>query len=410
MQAGHGTVTRAALAALLFLGPHCAASGTSGDEPTYLTILGQPEEFAAEFPPTPKDASRQVGFAILLYTLKTPPEHMAWQVEQALDKAEQTGYPVLIHLGDWNYPRASADPQVVEWTAFPQKGEYHGPLVRRRWINWGSWFTTEAPPNFESPRFRADVRQRLKAIARPIAQRLRCWRVEGRAHLFAGLVVGWESGYYTSPVFGAASRPRVGDDVFGDDEVVRTGYAALTARGHTAKSIRERARREGKTEPEVLRELMQDVVHDYSAFLAHVCRSAGIPRDRIYTHYTGISALPDAAIPADLREDGRNMPLRAAVNDDSRPGITATAPWTDIGRAATIFRERGRRQWGAVEVEFTDATRPEEAALSYLESLSDSGARVICIFGWWEPVGHLFGVRRSGAVPAMKQWLAGGRK
>jgi hypothetical protein len=60
-----------------------------------------------------------------------------------------------------------------------------------------------------------------------------------------------------------------------------------------------------------------------------------------------------------------------------------------------------------VEVEFTDATRTEDGALRYLDSLSSSGARVICVFGWWEPPGHMFGVRGSGAVPAIKRWLAG---
>lgn len=414
---GAGTMRRdtvrpaaVALVALLALIAAGAVSADQGAEPTYLTILGQPEEFAAEFPPTRADAPRQIGFSILLYTLRTPPEHMARLVEQALDKAEATGYPVLIHCDDWNYPRASADPEVVEWTAFPRRGERHGPLVWRRWINWGSWFTTEAPPNYESSRFRADLKQRLRAIAEPIAHRLHRWRAEGRAYLFAGLVVGWESGYYTAPAFPPDQRPRVGEDELRDSEIVQTGYAALAARGHTAESVRRRARREGKSEPQVLRELMQDVVHDYTAFMAGVCRSTGISRDRIYTHYTGVSALPDAAVPADLRQDGRTMPLWAAVNDDSRPGITATVPWTDVVRAARILGERGRHEWGAVEVEFTDATRSQEAALSYLDALSGSGARVICVYGWWEPPGHTFGVRGSGAVPAMEQWLAGGRK
>jgi hypothetical protein len=386
-----------------------AAAADPAADPTYLVILGQPEEFAEEFAPAPADSARQVGFAILLYTLNTPIEQMVRQVEQTLDTAERTGYPVLIHLDDWNYPAASSDPSVVEWTAFPGAGESHGPLVRRRWINWGSWFVVEAPPNYESPRFRADVTERFREVSRPIATRLRKWRAEGREHLFAGVVVGWESGFYTMPSFLPGERPRAGDQVLGDDEVVRTGYAALTARGWSAPSIRERARRQHKTEARVFDELMFDVVHGYTALLAGVCRSAGLPPDRIYTHYTGLAALPEASIPPPLRDDGRNIPLWAAVNRDSRPGITATVPWTDLARAAAVFRGRGHGNWGAVEVEFTDATRSEEDALRYLEMLSGSGARVICVFGWWEPPGHMFAVRGSGAVPAMRRWLAAAR-
>jgi len=196
--------------------------------------------------------------------------------------------------------------------------------------------------------------------------------------------------------------------VFGDDEVVRTGYAALTARGHTAASIRELARTQRKPEAQVLRELMVGVVHDYTAFLTAVCRSAGVPGDRLYTHYTGVSALPAEAIPGSLKEDGRTLPLRAAINADSRPGITATVPWTDVSRAGAGFREAGRSDWGAVEVEFTEQTRSEDAALAYLNSLTANGAKVVCVYGWWDPPGSPFGVRGTGAVAAMKRWLASG--
>jgi hypothetical protein len=377
-------------------------------EPTYLIILGQPEEFASEFPPAAPGGERLVGFGPVLYTLKTPSEQLVTQVSAQLDKAEQTGYPVMVHLDDWNYPSPSTDPEVVEWTAFPAEGESHGPLVRRRWINWGSWFVVEAPPNYESRGFRAEVQPRFSAVAHAIAVRLERWRGEGRSQLFAGLVVGWESGYYTADDFRPGERPRAGAESFGDDEIVRTGYAALTARGHTAASVRDSARKANTSEAQVLRDLMVGVVHDYTAFLTAVCRAAGVPAERIYTHYTGVAALPPESMPGPLREDGRNLPLWAAVNGDSRPGITATVPWTDVGRAAAMFREAGRGDWGAVEVEFTEQTRAEDAAFAYLDALSTNGARVICVYGWWDPPGSTFGVRGSGAVPAMKRWLAGG--
>jgi len=394
-----------ALALPVLCGAHEAAASTPA-EPIYLAILGQPEEFSAEFPPAGPESDRQVGFGVLLYTLSSPVDLMVKQVEDALDKAERTGYPVLIHMDDWNYPAPSTDPDVVEWTAFPAEGEGHGPLVRRRWINWGSWFTVEAPPNYESRAFRRDVGGRFWAISRAIATRLRRWRAEGRAYLLAGVVVGWESGFYTAPEFGPGAEPRAGDQVLGSDERVLTGHAALTARGYTASAIRRMATEEREPEARVLHRLMRSVVHDYTAFLASVCRLAGIPQDRIYTHYAGLGALPAETVPPDVREDGRNMPLWAAINPNSRPGITATVPWTDVDRAAGILREQGRREWGAVEVEFTDRTRDEDSAVRYLDAMGDNGARVICVYGWWEALGHPFAVRGSGAVPAIRRWLA----
>lgn len=384
------------------------SASTAEREPVYLTLLGQPEEFADEFPPSPADAARHIGFGALFYTLRTPIEEMTLEVERVLDTAERSGYPVLIHLDDWNYPSPSDDPRIVEWTAFPAPGEDHGPLCRRRWINWGSWFTVEPPPNTESPLFRTDMEQRVSAIAGPIGKRMARWRGEGREHLLAGVVVGWESGYYTAPPFDPAEPPRFGDEVFGPEEAVKTGYAALTARGHTAQTIAELARGEGKPESQVFHELMVDVVRDYTAFLAGVCLAQGIPRERIYTHFTGVGALPAEMVPPGLSEDGRTLPLWAAANENSRPGITATVPWTDVERAAAMFAEEGCAEWGAVEVEFTEFTRDEGPALAYLESLTAGGARVICVYGWWEPPGHPFAVRGTGAVEAMKRWLIGG--
>lgn len=61
----------------------------------------------------------------------------------------------------WAVTGPWAAPEIVEWTAFPAPGEDHGPLCRRRWINWGSWFTIEPPPNHESPLFRADMEGRV---------------------------------------------------------------------------------------------------------------------------------------------------------------------------------------------------------------------------------------------------------
>lgn len=395
---------------LLFLLASVQASPRSAPprDPTYLTILGQPEEFAKEFPAAPPASGRQIGFGIVLYTLNTPIAELRRQTEQALDKAEQTGYPVLIHMDDWNYPSPSHDSSTAEWSAFPQPGEKRGPVVRRRWINWGSWIVAGAPPNTESPAFRADMRLRVRSVADPVAGRLKRWRAEGRAYLLAGLVVGWESGYYTMDDFRPGERPRAGAEVLGDDEIVRAGYAALTARRQSAATVRKLAARTGRPEPEVIHDLMVGVVHDYTAFLCGVCRTAGVPRERIYTHYTGLGALAPESVPGPLRADGRNMPLRAAVNGSSRPGITATLPWTDVPRAAAAFRTERRREWGAVEIEFTDVTRGEEPALKFLESLSGSGARVMCVYGWWEAPEHTFGVRGSGAVPAMKRWLDGG--
>jgi hypothetical protein len=394
-----GTLT---LLAMALAGGQAACAPAS--EPTYLVILGRPESFSAEFPPSPADSPRQVGWGVVLYTLTTPLAELRRNVEGALDTCERTGYPLLLHLDDWNFPPPSTDPEWVEWTSFPAPGEKYGPLVRRRWINWGSWMTAGPPPNYESPKFRAFMRAQVaEGVAKPVAERLRKWRKEGRANLLAGVVVGWESGYYSMPA--PADEPKTDKESFEDSEVVTTGYAALTRRGYTAAKLAAEARRRGVTEAALFRVLMTDVVHDYTEFLCQQCVKGGVPRARVYSHY---AAAFTTEAPATVAADGRMLPIETAVNRYSRPGLTMAQSWANYDKVASALTGAGRKDWGAVEIEVVPATRAEEATLEQLRWLAGHGARVMCYYGWWEAEGHLFAIRGTGAVGALRRWLAEG--
>ena len=375
-------------------------------EPVYMIILGEPETFSKQYPAVSANHDHQIGFGVVIKMLNTPRETIRKQVASALDKAEATGYPVLIHVDDWNFtPTEWKDSEIIEWTAFPEVGERFGPRVKRRWINWGSWFVTGPPPNVESSKFREYAQERLeKDIVDPIALRLKRWKIEGRSHLFAGLVVGWETGFYTTDTINLKKRPTFGEQTFGDDELVRTGYAALTARGYTAAAITERAQREGKTRNALMNELMWGALHDYSKYLCDISRRAGLPRERIYTHYAGIGTVPkNGGIPG----DGRFAPLPTAANGSSRPGYTMTSSWIDRGITEKTLAKMGCSEWGAVEVEITKSTRSEPAALAHFDWLTKHGAKVICLYGWREKPDSIFAIQSTGAVPAIRRWLAG---
>ena len=88
------------LCTFLFLSQTLSAQS---NDPAYLTILGWPGTFTQQFNPGIKESRRQIAFGIMLKTLITPVKELRIQVKQALDTAEQTGYPVLFQLDDWNY-------------------------------------------------------------------------------------------------------------------------------------------------------------------------------------------------------------------------------------------------------------------------------------------------------------------
>ena len=376
------------------------AVATEAREPVYLIMLGKPATFSEQFPPSAPNSPRQFGWGIVLRTLKTPVAALRHQLEEALDTSEKTGYPLLIHLDDWNFPPPSADPDWVEWTEFPGPGETHGPLVQRRWLNWGSWMVIGPPPNYESQKFRAFMRSQIEeGVLRPLAERLTRWRKEGRERLFAGLVVGWESGYYSMTL--KNPRPVAGTETFSDSEVVTTGYAALARRGYSAERLTREAHDRGLPEWALFRELMCCVVHDYVEYLCGICAAGGIPRERLYTHF---AAPVTAAATAKEKADSHILPVGTAINSFARPGFTMS--FADLGKVAgEIHKANGRNAWGAVEIEVVARTRTEQASFENLNWLTAQGARVLCFYGWSDPETSPFHIQGTGAVPAMQRWL-----
>lgn len=375
----------------------------------YFIILGDIDTFSQYFPPSAPNKPRQIGFGLVLYTLNTPPETLRTQVIAALDKAEKSGYPVLIHMDDWNYPAPSSDPEEVEWTDWPAAGSKTGPVVKNRWINWGTWFAVEAPRNFESRKVRDDVKMRLtKFILPPIIDRLKRWRKQGCEYLFAGVVTGWETGFYDSTVYGLtdpAGWPQDGKVKYTAEDNVETGFAALTARGYNADKVERLAKAKGITPKQVRRELLTDVVHDYIEFWTRLCSKAGLPKNRIYTHLTGAITTPN--IPQILADNGCVLPIATSVNSYSRPGVTVMDGVVDIPTLGRDFRKMRQPDWGAVEMEFGNNSRTEKGANAHLDALTREGAVMMCVYGWWEPEGHQFSARTPGVIAAIKRWLSG---
>lgn len=373
-------------------------------DPDYFIILGAPDSFSKDIPPSPPESHRKIGFGIVLFTLRTPWSQLRQQVEQALDTAQRTNYPLLIHMDDWNFPPANEDPDWAEWIGFPQPGEKHGPLVKQRWFDWGQWVVSGPPPNYESPEFRAYMRQQIeKGVVKPVAERLKRWRREGRSYLFAGLVMGWESGYYSMPTMPIPS-PKSGSVVFDQSDVVTTGYAALSDIGYNAKRLYTEAKKKGITEQDLFRQLMTKVVHDYTEYLCRLCVQGGIPRNRVYTHYT-----PSATImsPEQIASDGRLLPVSAAVNRYSRPGYTMTHGWMDREKTLAGIWKAGRKRWGAVEMEIVPGCDTEQECLNHFDWLTNHGAKVLCLYGWTQEKGTQFAVNGSGAMGAIRKWLEG---
>lgn len=376
----------------------------------YETVL---PELKAEFGAKPAGSSRYVAFGVALFTLKTPVQELRRQVTRALDSAEETGLPVLIKLDDMNFTAEYADPSMVEWTAFPKPGEARGPLAKHYWLNWGSWMALPPTPNFESAAFRRDVETRLKEGVLPsILERLAAWKKQNRSYLFAGVVVGWESGMPEyRPLRQASVLPR--DEhrkitMTEEERGAQFGYASLYARGWTEQKIQDTATKTGKSVEDVTTELLFKVIHDYTSFLAKTVHDAGIPKERIYTHGVAWESVPEERLPgAWMRKSSRVPPIWVNVNNYSRPGYTVGAGQFDADRLVKLLKAAGVTDgWGGVEA-YVRGVESEAAFGGYLRQFFQSGARLVDIFGWTAPGSPYDPKRAPGALRSVHSWLEG---
>lgn len=400
------------------------------------------EEIAKQFGKQHQRQSRYVGFCVgLLPTLNLKPEELKRQIVLALDLAEHYSLPVFFHLDDehfwWRSPELWRNADMVEWSDFPKPGAKQGPVPPRYWVNWGEppsvW---PAPfPCFASPAFKAAIAKRLKeCVAAPIAQRLSQWRKSGKDYLFAGVASGNETRVpdFTHAYEGYVSKPGGPEGLerghvppikvrMTQEEMVPLGYHSLHYMGYNQQSIERLARQRGESVNKVVQDLFYDVAHDYVEFQAKVLYQAGVPKDRIYSHFTsttrttwrGNEEKPDPS----GRAGSRNQPppFWCAVNPCSRPGFTVVRGAVDldvvVAQLSKAHAPDGGKAWAAVE-SYACTLQPGKPQTQaqyeeYLGGLQSRGAKVVNIYGWNPPGGGPFSIQNSGVIPALQRWLGG---
>lgn len=414
--------------------------GMEGDMPVLPDLPAFVAELKEQFGAQPADAVRHVGFTPgLISSLNLPVETLRSRVNQALDVAEQTGMPVFFHMDDmhfwWQRKDLHSDPECVEWSDFPAPGETQGPVIERYWLNWGSFIVFPAPPpNFESPRFKEDVKQHLaEGMGKPIAERLARWKTAGKGYLFAGIAVGneTETPYDLRPLLNtpAGAEPDGQEVSQGQpkevkmrrDEMVRGGFHALQMRGYTRDKVQSLAAETGKTYDEVISELRHEVAHDYAEFRSRILNEAGVPRERIYTHFVSAMRSFIAKHMGGIMVD-RCPDVKYSVNAYSRPGYTLTRNTTDLvdlsaklkEAHSTVGKDMGTA-WAGVETYCTTEQpgRPQtrEEYEAYLGGLFAHDMCLINVYGWNVPQtgeGSQFSVKKApGVIEAIQNWVSG---
>jgi hypothetical protein len=347
---------------------------------------------------------RRLGLSFILSYLNGTPQTLERTLRRLLALSMKHDVPVLIVLDGENYwdgrpdlwnwwdpAKPGYDPGNrvnVEWTGWgPQEA------VKVCWRNWGRQFRVRPAPNLASRRFRQASRQSLTALVTILRQ----WQDRlppEKRDLFPGVKIGWEAsvGINTYHYSGGnaflekypndpSHDPTVGLDMKEDfaGGLQPLGYAALTSKGWRHRG------------PVTLAD-QEKITTDYLAFLARVCRQAGLPRDQVWTHAGGQYA-----------PWTRHYSHRVAINPDSLPGWSlyghAPAEAGDLGDSLT---QAGLEDWCAAEWLPAVSTAAQWAA-AYEETLSFRRCRFLSLYNWE-------GIRsKPEAVEGLRRALMTGR-
>ncbi|MBS2004820.1 MAG: hypothetical protein U0103_14095 [Candidatus Obscuribacterales bacterium] len=397
------------------------------------------EQLRQEFGEQRPGQQRHIGFSVdLTPTLNVRPEQLKTEVKLALDLAELNSIPVLFHLDDqhfwWQSPELCRSPDMVEWSDFPKKGQAHGPVVPKYWLNWGTPVAVypAPPPCFACGAFREALGKRLEIVASLIVPRLSAWRKQGKEYLLAGVVAGNET---QVPDFshGYPGYTGVGEAVgvnkaqnpppvvrMSPGEMVPIGYHSLYAMGYNWDSLQRLARAQNKSLDQTVKQLFDKVAHDYAEFQAQTLNADGLPKSLIYTHFTSANHSVNEsanAPPSAGRPGSSNLapPISSAINAYSRPGFTVVHDGVDLDALEAQLKNahapEDGRAWAVVE-SYISTGQPgvpqmQQQYEEYLGGLFSHGAKLVNVLGWNIPTGEPFAVRGSAAVPVVKKWLAG---
>ena len=342
--------------------------------------------------PGPSDPDRILGFAVGPIAMDQGEDEARSVIRDAFDIAWATDMAVALHLDDYMFWAQARLPD--------------GHLLREveGTIEWKNWSATPAPnleigwlPNiklapqmcYESPKTKEFTTYWTKdVIGQEVKRQFDRLVQAGKAKLFAGIIVGWESN-------------------------LAYGYCSLSHLGYSAQNP-----------PADFDHERERVLQRHIERWAKGISDAGIPGDLIFTHlgpipkrdYDKLTAiLPRSRI----REIPQSTAFRAfwtAFNSYSSPGFSAYA---DDGHYEDIYqavRAYGRGTWAMAEGTNVVLGAPPARSLlpweTYLARSFNHGAKIVDLFGGFQGEGAgEFGRSTEGdeAVVAYRKFLRGDR-
>lgn len=319
----------------------------------------QVEEFVQEVKKaigTTGDAQHKLGFAVGPLCFDMSDQETRQFIRDSFAVARENDVAVAFHIDDsmcWGERKdLLSNPDNIEtadWKQVPSTG---------RRADWGPE-PTKFPPQmcFNSPAIVAAVKARAGLIGAEMKRELDALKSQGKSHLFAGVIAGWET--------------QIGRDF---DTGRPLGYRALLHRGFSASHPPQDPDRERAQIVKEFMELWADSLH-----------AGGVPRQRIFCH---IAFTDQGLRQADAKESYAvkvNFALPdAAFSAAYRPGFSTYPEGATFKEVYAVLAKHGAPGWISAEgVNVSPTSMPGEPTMeTYLGRMFNHGGVMVNVFAW----------------------------
>ena len=295
----------------------------------------------------------KLTFAIGPLCFDMPDDETRQFIRAAFAVALENDVAVALHLDDsmgWGQRKdLISNPDNIEtadWQQIPNTG---------RRMDWGRTPIKFAPQMcFNSPAIKAAVKDRAALIGAEVKQATDALKAAGKAHLFAGLIAGWET--------------MIGRD-FDTDRPL--GYRALSHRGFSESNPPKDADLE-----------RVKVVHEFITLWTDSLHAAGIDRDKIFCH---IAFTPQGL---DHKEKAHTTshfsPPEVAFSSSYRPGFSTYPEGNTFKEIQAALAAHDSPGWISAEgTNISPTGMPSGLTMeTYLGRMFNHGAVMVNVFAW----------------------------
>ncbi|TAN36153.1 MAG: hypothetical protein EPN23_09340 [Verrucomicrobia bacterium] len=302
------------------------------------------------------DARQKLGFTIGPLCFDMPDGEIRQWMRDAFAVARGNDVAVAFHIDDsmfWGQRKdLLSNPDNIEtadWKQIPNTG---------RRLDWGLKPTKAAPQMcFNVPAIVTAVQKRAELIGAEITRELPILKAQGKAHLFAGVIAGWET--------------QIGPDW---ETGKSLGFRALAHRGFSEKRP-----------PKDLDAERVSVVKEWIELWANLLHAGGTPREKIFCHiaFTSQGLAPEKWATTGAQK-ARFAPAEVAFSAAYRPGFSTYPEGTTFSQIHDALAVHGGPGWISAEgVNVSPTGMPGEPTMeTYLGRIFNHGGVLANVFSW----------------------------